>query len=61
MIMEDLENELLCSGSAKAADAVSGEGDEHAATTEDEEDDVMLAPVTWHGYKSGMSGYASVM
>ena len=60
--MEDLENELLFGGSAGAADEVSaGEGDEHAATTEDEEDDVMLAPVTWHGYKSGMSGYASVM
>ena len=59
MIMEDLENELLSGGSAKAADEV--EGDEHAATTDEEEDDVMLAPVTWHGYKSGMSGYASVM
>ena len=54
MVMQDLENELLCGGSAKAADEVSGEGDERAATTEDEEDDVMLAPVTWHGYKSGM-------
>ena len=59
MIMEDLANELLSGGSAKAADEV--EGDEHAATTDEEEDDVMLAPVTWHGYKSSMSGYASVM